>query len=148
MLQVKGLTTNLINISQLYDQVLNVSYNNSKCIVSNKDQVVLIKGSRSTDNCYMWISHPSTKVKSMKEIIFEDGVNGFPKLKIEDGKIHDACQDENKTKISFKMVQHLTHTSDLPCMYFMKLKQGVEIEGNADGQAGGPPNIGQHSSGS
>lgn len=62
---------------------MDVSYNKSKCIVSSKDQVVLIKGSRSQDNCYMWISHPSSKVKSMNEIISEDDFKGLLKIKIE-----------------------------------------------------------------
>ena len=38
MLLVEGLISNLINISQLCDQSLNVSFNISECIVSNKDQ--------------------------------------------------------------------------------------------------------------
>lgn len=41
------------------------------------------------------------------------------------------------------MVQHLTHTSNLLQVDFMRLKQEVVIEGNADGLAGGPPNIEQ-----
>lgn len=65
VLLVEGLTTNLISISQLCDYGLNVSYKKSKCIVSRKDQEVLMNGSRSKDNCYMWISQPSSKIKSM-----------------------------------------------------------------------------------
>lgn len=63
-----------------------------------------MKGSRSKDNCYIWISQPSSKVKRMKEIISEDGVKGLPKLKIEEVKIDDVYQDEKKTKMSLKMV--------------------------------------------
>lgn len=37
VLLVEGLTTNLINISQLCHQGLNVSYNKSGCISSSKD---------------------------------------------------------------------------------------------------------------
>lgn len=47
------------------------------------------------------------------------------------------------TNMSYKMVQHLSHTSDLPHMNFMRLKQGVVIKGMVDGQAGGPHNIEQ-----
>lgn len=65
-----------------------------------------MKGSRSKDNCYMWISQPrpyliskvnGTKLwhqklghlnlKSMNKIISEEAINGLPKLKIEEGKI-------------------------------------------------------------
>lgn len=39
------------------------------------------------------------------------------------------------------MVQRITLTYQIPHMDFMRLNQGVFIEGKADGQAGGPPNI-------
>ncbi|KAK2359751.1 hypothetical protein QL285_085096 [Trifolium repens] len=55
VLLVEGLTVNLISISQLCDQGLKASFNNSECIVSNKDQEIM-KGSRSKDNCYLWQS--------------------------------------------------------------------------------------------
>lgn len=45
--------------------------------------------------------------------------------------------------MSFKVVQHLTHTSNLPYMDFMRLKQGVVIERKVNDQAGGPLNIEQ-----
>lgn len=103
VLLVEGLAANLISISQPCDQGLNVSFNKSECIVFNKDQEALMKGSRFKDNCYLWISQdrcqPSTclifnedetklwhqkcghlNLKSMKNIIFEDVIKGFPKL--------------------------------------------------------------------
>lgn len=45
--------------------------------------------------------------------------------------------------MSYKMVQHLTHASELPHMDFMRLKQGVVSEGKVDDQVGDPPNIEQ-----
>lgn len=45
---------------------------------------MLIKGSRSKENRYMWISQSSSKVKSMKEMVTEDDIEGLPKLKIEE----------------------------------------------------------------
>lgn len=119
---------------------MNVSYNKSECIISSKDQVVLMKDSRSKNNYYMCISQPSSKVKSMKEIIFEDGVNGLPKLKSAKGKIHDACQVGKQTKLLYKTFQHLTRVPELPFMGFKRLMQGVVIEGKTDGQVGSPPN--------
>lgn len=113
VLLVVGLTANLINISQLCGQGMSVSYNKSEYIISRKDQVVLMKGSSSKDNCYMWISQSSSKVTSMKEIIYEYGVKGLPKLKIEE---------------------------ELSLMDFMRLMQGVIIGGKANNQTGGPPN--------
>lgn len=98
-----------------------------------------MKGSSSKYNCYKWISHPSSKVKSMKKIISEDDVKGLPKFMIEEGKISGECQIRKQTKMS----QHHTHVYELPLMDFMRLMRKVIIEGKADGQAGGPPNIEQ-----
>lgn len=64
MLLVEGLTTNLISISQLCDQGFNVNFSKSECIVTNKDQEVLMKRLRSKDNFYMWISQPSSYMLS------------------------------------------------------------------------------------
>lgn len=64
-------------------------------------------------------------------------------LYVEEESNYQVFHPENKTKMLHKMVQHITHTSDLPHMDTMRLKQGVVIEGKTDGQAGGPPNIKQ-----
>jgi hypothetical protein len=53
-LLVEGQTANLISISQLCDQGLIVNFNKSECIVSNKSEEVM-NGSRSKDNCYLWL---------------------------------------------------------------------------------------------
>lgn len=64
-------------------------------------------------------------------------------LKIEEGNICEVFHLEKKTKMPYKMFQHLTHTSDLPHMDFTRLKKRVIIEGMTDGQTGGPSNIEQ-----
>jgi hypothetical protein len=56
VLLVKGLTTNLISISQLCDQGLNVNFTKTECLVTNAKNEVIMRGVRSKDNCYMWIS--------------------------------------------------------------------------------------------
>lgn len=45
--------------------------------------------------------------------------------------------------MSYKMLQHLTHVSELQFIDLMKLMQGVIIEGKDDSQVGAPPNIEQ-----
>src|ERR1051325_1644401 len=52
---VKGLTSNLINISQLCDQGFNVNFTKDECIITNKDGEVTMKGRRNNDNCYLWV---------------------------------------------------------------------------------------------
>ena len=50
MLFVKGITTNLISISQLCDQGLKVNFTESECLVTNEKNEVVMKGVRSKDN--------------------------------------------------------------------------------------------------
>jgi hypothetical protein len=63
VLLVEGLTANLISISQLCDQGLDVSVNKSMCIVSNKDKEVM-RGSRYKDNCYLWLPQDKSQATS------------------------------------------------------------------------------------
>lgn len=44
MLLVKGLTANLIRISQLCDQGLKVNFTKSECLVTNENGEVIVKG--------------------------------------------------------------------------------------------------------
>ncbi|GAA0144459.1 hypothetical protein LIER_35938 [Lithospermum erythrorhizon] len=56
VLLVDGLTVNLISISQLCDEGMQVAFNKNACIVSNTDKLIM-KGARSLDNCYLWNPH-------------------------------------------------------------------------------------------
>lgn len=62
---------------------------------------------------------------------------------LEEGSSYEVFHHEKKTKMSFKMALHLTHTFDLQHFDFMRLKKGFVIEGKDDGKVGGPPNIEQ-----
>ncbi|WJX25000.1 hypothetical protein P8452_14078 [Trifolium repens] len=55
VLLVKGFIANLISISQLCDQGLKVNFTKSKCLVRNDEGEVLMRGTRSKDNCYLWV---------------------------------------------------------------------------------------------
>lgn len=46
VLYVKGMTANLISISQLCDQDLKVNFTKSECLVINEKNEVIMKGSR------------------------------------------------------------------------------------------------------
>ncbi|MCI16681.1 gag-pol polyprotein, partial [Trifolium medium] len=56
VLLVKGLTANLISISQLCDQGMKVNFTKSECLVTDDKGDVLMKGVRSKDNFYLWVS--------------------------------------------------------------------------------------------
>ncbi len=55
VLLVKGLTANLISISQLCDQGMKVNFTESGCLITNEKGDVLMRGVRSKDNCYLWV---------------------------------------------------------------------------------------------
>src|ERR1051325_2850163 len=56
VLLVKGLTANLISISQLCDMGFKVNFTRSECLVTNDKQEVVMRGVRSKDKCYIWES--------------------------------------------------------------------------------------------
>ena len=55
VLHVEGLKTNLMSISQLCDQKLNVKFTKDNCKVLNKSGEIILEGSRLSDNCYKLI---------------------------------------------------------------------------------------------
>ena len=60
VLFVEGLFSNLISVSQLCDQGLEVRFNKLGCRVTNEEGLVLIRGSRTKNNCYKWIPEEQT----------------------------------------------------------------------------------------
>ncbi|GAA0163415.1 hypothetical protein LIER_19289 [Lithospermum erythrorhizon] len=52
VLLVEGLTANLISIS--HDNGLKVIFDKITCSVNNQSNELIMQGSRSTDNCYLW----------------------------------------------------------------------------------------------
>ncbi|GAA0153070.1 hypothetical protein LIER_11393 [Lithospermum erythrorhizon] len=67
VLLVDGLTVNLISISQLSDEGMNVVFTKDMCIASNVQGEQIMKGSRSIDNYYLW-----TSIKSMSCIVDDE----------------------------------------------------------------------------
>lgn len=66
-------------------------------------------------------------LKSMIKIIYKDAILGFPKLKIEEGKIYGECQIGKKTKISHKKLHHLT-TSKVLELHHTSLMGLMQVE--------------------
>lgn len=120
------------------------------CYLQQKQKMVM-KGSRSKDNCYLWISHsigdPSTcmmtskvdetklwhqklcrlNLKNMKKIFYEEVVKGLPKLKIEEGKVCEECQIGKQTKMPHKKLQHLSTIKFLE-LFHMDLVGPMQVE--------------------
>ena len=150
VLFVKGLIANLISISQLCDQGLLVNFSKSECLVKNEKEVVLMKGIRSKDNCYLWESqivaysstYSTTKedevklwhqklghlhFKRMKEVISEGAIRDMPELKIEEGEVYDTCESKKKIMMSHPMLQHHT-TSKILELLHMDVMEPLKID--------------------
>lgn len=65
VLLVKGITSNLISISQLCDQGMDVNFNKSECLVTDEKGKVLMRGIKSKENCHLWI--PLEKIQIGKQ---------------------------------------------------------------------------------
>jgi hypothetical protein len=114
VLLVKGLTTNLNSISQLCDQGLELNFSKPGCQIVDEKGEVLMKGNRSKDNCYLWVSqeeaHLTTclmikeeeiklwhqklghlHLKGMKRAISSEAIRGLPDLKIVDSSTILMC---------------------------------------------------------
>ena len=65
-LLVEDLTANFISISQLCDLDLSVKFEKEGCVVLDKQKEVLMQGTRSSDNCYLWSPNVTTDVATSK----------------------------------------------------------------------------------
>ncbi|CAJ2654309.1 unnamed protein product [Trifolium pratense] len=150
VLLVKGLTANLISISQLCDQGMRVNFTKNECLVSNNEGNILMKGVRSKDNCYLWTPLEEANVstclltkneevklwhqklghlnlKSMKRVISEEAVRGLPSLQIQEGNICGECQIGKQTKVSHQKLQHLSTSKVLELLH-MDLMGPIQVE--------------------
>ncbi|CAJ2661762.1 unnamed protein product [Trifolium pratense] len=150
VLLVKGLTANLINISQLCDQGMKVNFTKNECLVSNNGGDILMRGVRSKDNCYLWIPLEEANVstclltkneevklwhqklghlnlKSMKRVISEEAIRGLPSLQIQEGNICGECQIGKQTKVSHQKLQHLSTSRVLELLH-MDLMGPIQVE--------------------
>src|SRR3954467_15056421 len=60
VLLVKDLNANLISISQLCDQGYQVNFTKDECVVTNEEKEVVMRGVRSKNNCFLWVSQESS----------------------------------------------------------------------------------------
>jgi len=114
VLLVKSLTTNLISISQPCDQGLSVNFSKTECQITYEKGKVSMKGTRSKDNCYLWVSQEKTLISSCmlskdeevklwhkklghlnqqgkKKAISVEAIRGIPKSQIVDDNICGVC---------------------------------------------------------
>jgi hypothetical protein len=113
VLLVKGLTANLISISQLCDQGLKVNFTRAECLVSNDKGEVVMRGVRSKNNCYLWV--PQEQASSSSCLVTkEDKVRlCHQKIKYSNStemkkSLADSEHSENVDNIVFERVLNQT----------------------------------------
>ncbi|KAA0038999.1 envelope-like protein [Cucumis melo var. makuwa] len=122
---VDDLKANLISVSQLCDQGYSINFSKDSCVVINKDNQILVKGSRQADNCYHWISNNSevchsTKedqtwlwhrklghinLKSIDRVVRNDAVIDVPNIDVNSKFVCGDCLIEKQTKASHKSLK-------------------------------------------
>jgi hypothetical protein len=151
VLLVKGLTANLISISQLCDQGMKVNSTQSECEVTDEGGTVLMRGRRSKDNCYLWISQDEKvnlsscliskedevrlwhqklghlHLRGMKRAIFAGATKGLPNLNIEEGKICGECQIGKQTRMSHQKLEHQVTPKALELLH-IDLMGSMQVE--------------------
>ena len=129
VLLVRGLTANLISISQLCDQGMKVNFNKAECLVTDGVGEVTMRGIRSKDNCYLWVPKDVTSMSTclvskeeeakiwhqklghlnlsgLKKAIYAEAIRGLPKLQIVESNIFGECQVGKQTRMSHQMLEH------------------------------------------
>jgi len=150
VLRVKGLTANLISISQLCDLGLQVNFTKPECQISDEKGEVLMRGTRSKDNCYLWVSQEESFIsscllskeeeiklwhqrlghlhlKGIKKAITSEAIRGLPDLKIVEGSICGECQIGKQTRMSHPRLEHQATSKVLELLH-MDLMVPMQVE--------------------
>ena len=150
VLLVKGLTDNLISISQLCDQGMEVNFNKFGCMLTDEKGEVMMRGARYKDNCYLWITeeeaHLSTclvskeeevklwhqklghfNLKRIKKVMSVEEIRRLPKLKIAEDNICGECQIGKQTRMSHLRLEHKVTSKVLELLH-MDLMGPMQVE--------------------
>ena len=71
VLYIKGLKVNLLSITQICDKDFLVQFSKKGCLILNEEGVQVLKGLRTTDNCYGVIPKPSISCRSARVNLLE-----------------------------------------------------------------------------
>ncbi|XP_022860417.1 uncharacterized protein LOC111380966 [Olea europaea var. sylvestris] len=122
VLYVKGLKSNLLSISQIYDADFEVSFVQKRCTVYDSSGVVVLEGVRTSDNCYGVLPNSnyvcrSAKIdvnelchkrlghlnyKSLVHLAKKELVDGLPKIGPSENVVCGPCQLGKQLKGSHK----------------------------------------------
>ncbi|MCI14113.1 putative gag-pol polyprotein, partial [Trifolium medium] len=129
---------------------MKVNFTKSECLVTDVKGEVVMKGTRSKDNCYLWVPKENTNLstcltskedevklwhqrlghlnlRGMKKAITEEAIKRLPKLKIEESNICGECQIGKQTRMSHQKLQHMVTSKVLEQLH-MDLIGPMQVE--------------------
>ena len=71
VLYIKGLKVNLLSITQICDEDFLVQFSKKGCLIPNEEGVQVLKGLKTTNNCYWVIPKPSIACQSARVNLLE-----------------------------------------------------------------------------
>ncbi|KAK2389918.1 putative mitochondrial protein [Trifolium repens] len=129
---------------------MKVNFTKSECLVTNEEGQLMLKGTRSKDNCYLWMPQEEAftstclvttedevqlwhqklghlNLKGMKKAMSAEAIRGLPRLKIIEGKVCGECQIGKQIRMSHPMLEHQT-TSKILELLHMDLMGPIQVE--------------------
>ena len=124
VLYIKRLKANLLSITQIYDEGFLVQFSKKGCIIIDDEGIQVLKGNRTTDNCYGVVPTAPISCRSARVDMLElwhhrfghasfkkvakvsklKAVEGLPKFGKIEKTICGACQMGKQTKESHHKV--------------------------------------------
>ncbi|KAG9444874.1 hypothetical protein H6P81_016214 [Aristolochia fimbriata] len=135
VLLVQGLKANLISISQLCDENLQVHFTSEKCLVADHESNLVMEGVRTGDNCYkltekllcynassdsadLWhrkLGH--VHFRHIQKLIKHATVKGLPEIKNIRDKHCSDCQQGKQHKTKHKSTTQINTTRPLELLH-------------------------------
>ena len=137
VLYIKGLKVNLLSITQICDEDFLIQFSKKGCLILNEEGVQVLKGLRTTDNCYGVIPKPSISCHSARVNLLElwhqrfghanykqvakvlkfDAVVGLPKFGKIEKNVCGLCQLGKQTKSTHPKVNVVATSHPLELLH-------------------------------
>ncbi|XP_056859992.1 uncharacterized protein LOC130508478 [Raphanus sativus] len=122
---VEGLKANLISVSQLCDEGLEVIFNKIECRAVDEKGNIVLQGVRSGNNCYMWkpldtclsaveskldlwhrkLGHMNTN--GLSRLVNAEVVRGVPELEKQTDTVCGGCCQGKQVKVQHKQISEI-----------------------------------------
>lgn len=132
---VEGLKANLISVSQLCDEGLEVIFNSKECRAVDARNNVVLRGIRSGNNCYLWrpsnvcfaaaeskldlwhkkLGHMNTN--GLFRLVNAEVVRGVPDLEKQTETVCGACCQGKQVKVQHKQISEIRSTRILELVH-------------------------------